>query len=99
MECPLAPPGSMRRVSGKEGIAAYLDQIRDSLGSNGMKWLSASHAGDAAVSILEHARTASNLHADKHYAREHIAVVQLRAGRIVLFQECWNSLPVMEACG
>ena len=99
LECPFAPPGSMHRVSGKKEIAAYLDQIKDSLGSDGMTLSAAFHTVDAEAAILEYSGTASNVRNGKHYAQRYIAVVKLREGRIVLFREYWNPLPVVDAFG
>lgn len=100
LECPFAPDGGMFQTTGRDNIAAYMASIKDTLGSDGTTLLAAYHgAGDPDVTVLEYEATARNKHTNAPYPQRYVAVVKMRAGRIALYREYWNPLPVIKAFG
>ncbi len=99
LECPFAPAGGMVQTTGQANIAAYLRKIKGTLGSDGMSLRAAYHGTDPAVTVLEYEGTARNEHTNAAYLQRYVAVVKTQAGRITLFREYWNPLPVIKAFG
>lgn len=99
LECPFAPDGSMRQTTGKAAIGVYLGSLDGTLGSDGMTLSAAYHTEGGDTAILEYDSTACNVRPGTRYAQKYVALVKLRAGRIALFREYWNPLPVIDAFG
>ena len=100
LECPLAPDWVMVQTTGRANIAAYLRKIKGTLGTDAPTLLAAYHgAADPAVTVLEFEATARNERTGASYPQRYVALVKLREGRIALYREYWNPLPVLQAFG
>lgn len=99
LECPFAPPGALRRRAGKQRIADYYERLIAVQGSDGMV-LSASYpAAERGLALLEYEGLVRNKRDGGTYRQRYLAVVKARGGRITLFREYWNPLPVVASFG
>lgn len=100
LECPFAPDGDMIQTTGQANIAAYMRKIKGTLGTGDMTLLAAYHgAADPTVTVLEYEATARNEHTGASYPQRYVGLVKLWEGRIALYREYWNPLPVIKAFG
>ena len=99
LECPFAPPGGLRRLAGRDAIADYYDRLTAIQGSDGLV-LNAVHAveNDGLV-LLEYQGMVRNKRNGGTYRQRYVAVVTVSGGRIMLFREYWNPLPVVASFG
>lgn len=100
LECPFAPDGDMVQTIGQANIAAYFGKLKGTLGSDGTTLVAAYHgAADPTVTVLEYEATARNEHTGASYPQRYVALVKMHQGRIALYREYWNPLPVLKAFG
>lgn len=99
LECPFAPDGAMHQLIGKPAIAAYLKQLGAIQGSGGME-LTGSYVTPARDwHVLEYRGLVENRRDGTSYAEQYLAVVRTEDGRITLFREYWNPVPVVASFG
>ncbi len=99
LECPFAPPGALHHLAGKEAITDYYKRLTAIQGSDGMVLKAIHPAEDADHALLEYEGMVSNKRDGGHYRQRYLAVVTVRDGRITLFREYWNPLPLVASFG
>lgn len=99
LECPWAPEGAMRRLKGRDAIGAYFERLVAVQGSDGMTLTGSYRASDHPVTVLEYEGTARDLARGTAYPQAYVALIGTRGGRMELFREYWNGVPVVAAFG
>lgn len=96
-EFPYAPPGGVRRLQGREAIAEYVGKLTIHLDHVSEPTVRPVAGGDAVVLEFEcRGRNATN---GAVYEQRYVSVIEMRGGRIALYRDYWNPLPVMAALG
>lgn len=99
LECPFAPRDAMRRVAGRREIAAYYARLTTVQASDGMV-LTAHHiTQDPELAVLEYDGLVRNARNQNTYRQRYLAVVRVAYGRVTLFREYWNPLPLVASFG
>ncbi len=99
LECPFAPPGALRKLAGKQPIAHYYEQLIATQGSDGMVLRASYPAEESGLALLEYEGMVRNKRDGGTYRQRYLAVVRASDGRITLFREYWNLLPVVGSFG
>lgn len=99
LECPFAPPGALRRLAGKRAIASYYKQLIAIQGSDGIVLKAIYPAEDAGCALLEYEGLVRNKRDGGSYRQRYFAVVIVGGGRVTLFREYWNPLPLVASFG
>ena len=99
LECPFAPPGALRRLAGKQAIAAYYRRLTAVQGSDGMVLTASYAAEDRNCALLEYDGIVRNRRDGGTYRQRYLAVVTISDGRVALFREYWNPLPLVASFG
>ncbi len=99
LECPFAPQGALRRLAGKQAIAAYYRRLTAVQGSDGMVLTASYAAEDRTCALLEYDGIVRNQRDGGIYRQRYLAVVTISDGRVALFREYWNPLPLVASFG
>ena len=99
LECPFAPRGALRRLAGKPAIADYHGRLIAIQGSDGIVLKAIHPAEDADTALLEYEGLVRNKRKGGGYRQRYLAVATVRGGRIALFREYWNPLPLVASFG
>ncbi len=99
LECPFAPPGALRRLAGREAIAEYYERLTAIQSSEGMVQRAVYTVENEGLVLLEYEGTVRNKRDGGTYRQRYVAVVAVGGGRIRLFREYWNPLPVVASFG
>ncbi|BCP53968.1 hypothetical protein K32_25850 [Kaistia sp. 32K] len=99
MEFPYAPAGYVRRIEGREALAAYLGRFVDILAIDRMTDPTVHFTRDADVVILEFGCEGLGLKTGQPYDQRYISVITLKDGRIARYRDYWNPLVVIDAVG
>lgn len=99
LECPFAPQGALRRLSGKEAIRGYYKRLTAVQASDGMVLTASYSAEDGPDALLEYEGMVRNKRDGGTYRQRYLAVVTASHGRIALFREYWNPLPLVASFG
>jgi len=99
LECPFAPPGALRRLAGRRAVAEYYERLTTIQGSDGMVQRAVYSVEDQGLVLLEYDGTVRNKRDGGTYRQRYLAIVAVADGRIILFREYWNPLPVVASFG
>lgn len=99
LECPFAPRGALRRLAGKVAIASYYERLIAIQGSDGMLLKAIYPAEDAGCALLEYDGMVRNKRDGCSYRQSYLALVVVSGGRVTLFREYWNPLPLVTSFG
>ncbi len=99
LECPFAPPGALHRMTGKQAIADYVGRLGAIQDSDGMVLRDSYPAEESSSALVEYEGMVRNKRDGGTYRQRYLAVVRARGGRITLFREYWNPLPVVASFG
>ena len=99
LECPFAPAGALRHLQGKAAIADYYKRLAAIQGSEGMILTACYHMEDAGRAVLEYEGLVRNKRDCGGYRQRYLAVIRIESGRLTLFREYWNPLPVVASFG
>ncbi|WP_420606510.1 nuclear transport factor 2 family protein [Novosphingopyxis sp.] len=99
LECPFAPPGAMRRLQGKDAISAYYERLTAVQKSDGMVQTGHYPAEDKHMALLEYEGLVRDARDGDVYRQKYLAIAKAESGRLTLFREYWNPLPVLAAFG
>ena len=97
LETPYVPPGATSRWQGRAAIAAFLDTLRGVVRLADVRLTASYPAADGATVVLEYEDTVHLEREGKRFRQSYISVVQLAAGRIVLWREYTNPLAARAA--
>ena len=99
LECPFAPPGALRHLQGKAAIADYYGRLTAVQGSEGMVLTASYPAESPDHLLLEYDGVVSNKRDGGVYRQRYVAIAAVSDGRLSLFREYWNPLPVVASFG
>lgn len=99
LECPFAPAGALHRLKGKDAIAKYYKRLTAVQGSDGMVLTASYPAEDVGFALIEYVGIVGNKRDGKTYRQRYLAIVQAGDGRVTLFREYWNPLPLVASFG
>lgn len=99
LECPFAPPGALRSLAGKEAITRYYKRLTAIQGSDGMVLNAIHPAEQGDHAFLEYEGMVLNKRDGGRYRQRYLAVVTVSEGRLTLFREYWNPLPLVASFG
>lgn len=99
LECPFAPCGALRRLAGSQAIASYYERLIAIQGSDGIILKAIHPAENAGRALLEYDGLVRNKRDGGGYRQSYLAVVTVDGGRITLFREYWNPLPLVASFG
>ena len=99
LECPFAPPGALRHLQGKTAIADYYRRLTAIQGSDGMVLTASYPAESPDRLLLEYDGLVRNKRDGGTYRQRYLAIVQVAGGRLTLFREYWNPLPLVASFG
>ncbi len=99
LECPFAPRGALRRLSGRQAIGGCCERLAAVQGSGGMVLTASYPVEDGHHALLEHEGMVGNERDDGTYRQLHLAMVQVGDGRVTLFREYRDTLPLVAAFG
>lgn len=99
LECPFAPPGALHRLQGKNAIADYYKRLTAIQGSDGMVLNRAYPAENASFALVDYDGMVRNKRDGGIYRQRYFAIVCASQGRITLFREYWNPLPLVASFG
>ena len=97
LETPYVPPGASSRWEGRAAIAAFLDTLRGVIRLADVRLTASYPAADGATVVLEYEGTVHRERDGTQFSQRYISVVQLAAGRIVLWREYANPLAAQAA--
>lgn len=99
LECPFAPPGALSSLAGKVAIAQYYKRLIAIQGSAGMVLNAIHPAEQGEHALLEYEGMVVNKRDGGSYRQRYLAVVTVSEGRLTLFREYWNPLPLVASFG
>ena len=97
LETPYVPPDAPSRWEGRAAIAAFLDTLRGVVRLADVRLTASYPAADGATVVLEYEGTVHLERDGTQFGQRYISVVQLAAGRIVLWREYTNPLAAKAA--
>lgn len=97
LETPYVPPGARSRWEGRAAIAAFLDTLHGVIRLADVRLTASYPAADGATVVLEYEGTVHLERDGTQFQQRYISVVQLAAGRIVLWREYTNPLAAKAA--
>ncbi|MEU8337235.1 nuclear transport factor 2 family protein [Micromonospora tulbaghiae] len=99
MEFPFAPPGRPSRVAGRAELHDYLVDYPQTLDVRQIADVTVHETADPEVIVAEFTATGVVVATGEPYRLRYIAVLTVRAGRIVRYRDYWNPLAVQELFG
>ena len=97
LETPYVPPGAPGRWEGRAAIAAFLDTLRGVVRLADVRLTASYPVADGVTVVLEYEGTVHLERDGTQFRQRYISVVQLAAGRIVLWREYTNPLAAKAA--
>ena len=97
LETPYVPPGARSRSEGRAAIAAFLDMLQGVIRLADVRLTASYPAADGATVVLEYEGTVHLERDGTRFSQRYTSVVQLAAGRIVLWREYANPLAAKAA--
>jgi len=92
LETPYVPPGAPSRWEGRAAIAAFLNTLRGVIRLADVRLIASYPAADGATVVLEYEGTVHLERDGTQFRQGYISIVQLAAGRVVLWREYTNPL-------
>ncbi|MFJ1775756.1 nuclear transport factor 2 family protein [Streptomyces anulatus] len=96
MEFPFAPDGWLRRLEGKEAVAAYMRHYPDHIDLHGFPELRILQTTDPQTVVVEMRGVGRLVQSDAPFDMTYIAVVTVRDGHFTSYRDYWNPLAVQE---
>lgn len=91
-EFPYAPSSGIKRLDGKEALAAYLPGIASLITMESLVVTAVHHSVDSEVVIIEFTATGHGRATGHPFEQHYISVIRVRNGMIVHFRDYWNPL-------
>lgn len=99
MEFPYAPPGVVRRLTGRAALARHLDHLVGVIVIDRFSAPLVHETRDPGIVVVEFGCTGHGVVTGEPYDQRYISVVTVRGGRIVHYRDYWNPLVVLRAIG
>ena len=99
MEFPYAPPGGVRRLEGRQALAAYLPRVVEAVEIHRFSEPIVHRTQEPGVVILEFGCEGRGRQTGRPYDQRYVSVVALRDGHIVRYLDYWNPLEVLRTMG
>jgi uncharacterized protein len=98
-EFPFYLPDGIRKIEGKEALAAYLPKVGELFTIESMTLDRTIMSADKTAAVLEFTSKAHANGSSLRYDQTYVSVVDIRNGLISRYRDYWNPLVVLSATG
>ncbi|MDG4780330.1 nuclear transport factor 2 family protein [Micromonospora sp. WMMD961] len=99
LELPFAPPGQPRRVAGRADLHEYLINYPDLLDVREIHDRTVHETRDPEVVVVEFVASGVVVASGRPYELRYIAVLTIRAGKLVHYRDYWDPIAAQELLG